>query len=140
MLDEIEYSRWMKSAELTARSARDDLRAGSYNWVCFKAHQAVEKALKALLWGCGRPRTGRSLVRLLRSVAELGIEVPEEIEEHCARLSKYYGITRYPNMWESGIPEEYFTRGEAEEALERCERVLEWVERVWRELSKSAKP
>jgi HEPN domain-containing protein len=60
-LDVDEYERWMKSAIKTLESARRDIKQGDYNWACFKAYQAGEKALKALLWGAGLPRTGHAL-------------------------------------------------------------------------------
>jgi len=50
-LDEGEFSRWMRSSTRTLESARRDLEAGDYSWACFKAHQAVEKALKVLPMG-----------------------------------------------------------------------------------------
>jgi len=49
-LDDNEFRRWMKSAELTLESAKRDLESSNYSWTCFKTHQAVEKALKAFLW------------------------------------------------------------------------------------------
>ncbi|RLE74765.1 MAG: hypothetical protein DRJ56_06845 [Thermoprotei archaeon] len=33
------------------RSAEADLESGLYNWACFRAHQAAEKAVKAVLRG-----------------------------------------------------------------------------------------
>jgi len=63
-LDEGEFERWMRSAEATLSSARRDAEGGDYGWACFKAHQAAEKALKALLWGSGNPTYGHSLKRL----------------------------------------------------------------------------
>ena len=61
-LDASEYERRMKSAIRTLKSAEHDVEHGDYNWACFKAHQAAEKALKSLLWGVGRlGRATRSL-------------------------------------------------------------------------------
>ncbi len=140
MLDVSEYDRWMRSAKRTLESAINDLNGGFNNWACFKAHQAVEMTLKALLWGCGKPRMGHSLVKLVSYIiSDLGVEVPDLIRENCSRISKYYTITRYPNAWESGAPEEYFTRSEAEEAIRRAKSVIEWVESLWRELLRSAR-
>jgi len=133
-LNDGEFARWMRSARATLESARADLESGFYNWACFKAHQATEKALKAVLWGAGRPAVGHSLVALATEVERLGLEVPADVREHCYALSKYYTITRYPDAWESGAPEDYFTRREAEEAISAAERVLAWVEGVWRGL------
>ncbi len=100
MLDSGEFERWMSSARHTLRSAEGDLEAGYYNWACFKAQQAAEFALKAYLWGVGRPAFGHSLTRLL---AEVG-DPPPEIREACARLDKFYTAPRYADMWSEGAP------------------------------------
>lgn len=138
LLDHDEYSRWMNSAKNTLESAVNDLNGKFFSWTCFKAQQAAEKALKALLWGSGKPKVGHSLANLLSEIEkELRVKVPDEIRENCIRLSKYYIITRYPNVWESGTPEEYFTHDEAREAVQRAEQVIKWVEAIWKKLSKN---
>jgi HEPN domain-containing protein len=110
---------------------------GDYNWACFKAHQAAERALKALLWGVGVPRTGHSLTHLLNYIAqELGLRAPDDVRESCLVLDKHYVPTRYPNAWAEGTPEDYYFEGEAWSAIARARRVMEWVEGVWRESSR----
>jgi HEPN domain-containing protein len=136
LLDEGEFRRWIESARRTLRSAVRDLEGGDYNWACFKAHQAAEKALKALLWGVGRPRVGHSLPKLLQQIEEeLGIRAPGEVREACIRLNKLYTPTRYPDVWSEGIPEEYYSESEAREAISQAGRVIGWVEEIWRRLS-----
>ena len=130
MLDEPEYERWMRSARYTLDSARHDMEAGFYSWACFKAQQAAEYALKALLWGVGRPRYGHSLLRL---VGEVG-GAPEDVVEACARLDKFYTAPRYADAWSEGSPQDYYTRREAEEAIYYAERVIRFVEERWRSL------
>jgi len=137
-LDVEEFDRWMKSALKTLESAKKDLEFEYYNWACFKAHQAVEKALKAVLIGVGRPRAGRSLTYLLRYLSEVvGEKPPEEITYACSVLDKFYIPTRYPNAWAEGIPEDYYSRREAEEAIRLATRVIEWVSELWQRLLKS---
>jgi HEPN domain-containing protein len=134
-LDESEFERWMLSARRTLVSARRDAQAGDYNWACFKAHQAAEKALKAVLWGLGELAIGHSPVALVERLAQLGLPVSERIRELAARLSKFYTPTRYPDVWESGIPEDYYTGSEAEEAIRWAGEIINWAEAVWKSLS-----
>ncbi|MGB9740257.1 MAG: HEPN domain-containing protein [Candidatus Bathyarchaeia archaeon] len=47
MLDE--YRRWISSSKEALDSARGDLERGDSNWACFKAQQAAEFVVKALL-------------------------------------------------------------------------------------------
>jgi len=127
MLDEAEYERWMAQARHTLRSAEVDLREGFYDWACFKSHQAAELAVKALLWGLGRPRYGHSLLHLASEVEGLY----GELRGILARLDKFYVAPRYADMWAEGSPHEYYTRGEAEEAVEWARTVLARVEELW---------
>lgn len=131
-LDEAEYKRWMLSAKKTLESAMRDAVAGDFNWACFKGHQAAEKALKALLWGVGAPAFGHSLLALAERLSEVGVGVEERVRDLAARLSKFYTPTRYPDVWSEGIPEDYYTRSEAEEALRQAAEIIEWVEAKWR--------
>ncbi len=135
MINNRDYQRWIKSAKYTWESARRDYKAGDYVWACFKAHQASEKAVKALLWGIGSPKIGHTITRLLRHLEALGIEVPKDIYEKAMVLDKYYIPTRYPDVWSEGSPEEYFSEKEAEKALSYANDIIEWVEELWRKLS-----
>lgn len=133
MLDSSEYERWMETARRTLSSARGDLERGDYNWACFKAQQAAEFAVKALLYGLGLPHHGHSVSRLLR-VMPGGISVPQDVMQAAITLDKYYVPTRYPNAWHEGIPAEYYSRMDAEEAIRHAEEIVRWVERSWRSL------
>jgi len=39
-------------------------------------------------------------------------------------------------VWSEGIPEDYYSRREAEEAIRLAKEVIRWVEEVWRRLSR----
>lgn len=136
MLDESEFMRWVKSALKTLESARVDHAHGFYSWACFKAHQATEKALKALLWGLGSPRVGHSLLTLLSELGNVLGEIPESVKEFCVRLNKYYIPTRYPDVWSEGIPEEQYSEKESLEAITMAEEIIKWVEDTWKLLRK----
>ncbi len=136
MLDYDEYNRWIRSSKKTLDSAINDLNNLDFNWSCFKAHQAAEKALKALLWGISSPIIGYSLPNLLNRLTELGIGYDASIKEACMRLNKYYIPTRYPDVWSEGAPEDYYTESEAREAIKYAEDIIKWVESKWRVLSK----
>lgn len=131
MLDEAEYARWNRSSKRTLSSAKGDLERGDYNWTCFKAQQAAEFAIKALLHGLGLPSYGHSVSRLLTE-ASRGLRTRKEIVQAAKTLDKYYVPTRYPNAWAEGTPEEYYTKEDAEKAVKCAEAIIEWVEASWR--------
>lgn len=43
------YEDWMRQARRDLRHARNSLESEDYEWACFAAQQAAEKAVKALL-------------------------------------------------------------------------------------------
>ena len=77
MFKRVEYERWMRQAEKTLRSALRDLEGEDYEWASFKAQQAAELAVKALLRGMGFAPIGHSITRLLRNLRDEGVEVPK---------------------------------------------------------------
>ncbi len=130
MLDRVEYERWMSQAKKTFELIDADIEYGGYSWACFKAQQAAELALKALLLLYGEPLFTHDLSKLLRRASQLcGMEPPEEVKECVALLDKMYIPPRYPDAFPEGAPWEHYTKREALEAKECARRIMEWVER-----------
>jgi len=134
MLDQAEYLRWMGSAERTLNSVLGDIERGDYNWACFKAQQAAEAAVKALSHGLGLPSYGHSVSRLIRLLVSKGVEATEDVLRSAMALDKLYVPTRYPNAWTEGMPHEYYSKVDAEEALKHACRIVRWVRRTWSSL------
>ena len=61
--------------------ARSDRERGFYEWACFSAQQAAEKAVKAVFQKTGVEDWGRSMRE-----ADRLIRYAEEIVDFCARL------------------------------------------------------
>jgi HEPN domain-containing protein len=73
-----EGKRWFAQARRDLKAAHDSAEASNYEWCCFQAQQAAEKAVKALLHVLGRHGWGHSVVELLGELRG-SIEVPEDI-------------------------------------------------------------
>ncbi len=130
-MDVEEFNRWISMSKRTLESARGDEERGDYNWACFKAHQASEFALKALLYGIGKPTRGHSITHLLNELNNI-IQVSGDIMDLGRFLDKFYVPTRYVDAWSEGMPYEYFTRNDAETAIKAAERIIKFVEDLWR--------
>lgn len=128
MWDLHEYRRWLAQAQHTLASAERDAEAGDFSWACFKAEQAAQLALKALLVGQGVEAFGHSAQGLVEKIRGLGIEVPEEIESAARGLERHYIPSRYPDAYPSGSPYQFYERGDAERALAQAQRILSFVE------------
>lgn len=128
-----EFDRWMAQARRNLESAVHDMESGYYEWACFKAQQAAELAVKALLRAHGVLRGGHSVLKLLETVkSELRLDVSNELMEAAAELDNYYIPPRYPDAYDEGSPYEYYTKSMAERALKEAEAIVRWVEVTWR--------
>lgn len=115
---------WLKQAEKDLQHAQLSLEHGDYEWACFAAHQAAEKAVKALHLFLGQEAWGHVVAKLLR---ELPVPVSEELIERGKVLDGYYIPPRYPNGFPEGAPFEHFGSLQAREALQHARSILEFI-------------
>jgi HEPN domain-containing protein len=126
----VERSRdWLDQAEGDLEHAKNDLRAGFYDWACFSAQQSAEKAVKAVFQRLGAEAWGHSVYDLLLSLKER-IEVDEELLEYALELDKAYIPTRYPNAHPSSSPRRRYIRREAERLIEYAEKIFKFCENI----------
>jgi len=118
---------WMRQAGRDLASAKAQKRDGFHEWACFIAHQAAEKALKALLQKHGAQAWGHSLLGLLRAAGER-VQVESDLETGAKLLDRYYIPARYPNGWTSGTPSDYLDEEDAEKAVGHSERILRFCQ------------
>lgn len=119
---------WFEQAEADLRAAELSASGGAYEWACFQAQQAGEKALKAYLYAHGLTSiVTHSLRRLLRECQTL--EPPFEALADAGRLlDQHYIATRYPNALDEEIPPaRYYEKGDAETCLQSARSILERV-------------
>ena len=116
-------SDWLRQAEKDLEKARLDVAWGYYEWACFTAQQAAEKALKGLFQHLHGEAWGHGTKGLLE---KLPFEDRFELLEDAKYLDKLYIPTRYPNGLPDGIPHEYFTKSEGARAVEAAVKIYEW--------------
>jgi HEPN domain-containing protein len=114
----MDESRWMAQAEADLRAAETSARGGHFEWACFQAQQAAEKAVKAVLYKQGLTTAwGHSLVNLLQEAA---VREPSlaALDPEARLLDKYYVPTRYPNgLAAPAIPATFYTLQDAQSCL-----------------------
>lgn len=125
MFDRDEFERWMAQASDTLKSARQDYSIKSYNWCSFKAQQAAEYAVKALLKGLGISAYGHSIVKLFKDLETYGLDTQNLTS--CARtLDRHYVPARYPDAFTEGSPFEFYDDKTALEALGCAEKICDF--------------
>jgi HEPN domain-containing protein len=114
---------WFRQAGKDLEKAKLDIDWGFYEWACFTAHQAAEKAIKSLFQHLHGEAWGHGTKALLES---LPCDDSSHLMEDAKLLDKFYIPTRYPDALPEGIPHDYFTKKEAQEALNAALRIYEW--------------
>ena len=119
---------WFEEAGADLRAAELSLAGAAYNWSCFQAQQAGEKALKALLYARGRTSIITHSLRRLLTEAERVQPEFGELKRAAKLLDDHYIPTRYPSgLDEEVAPSRYYTREDAEECLQSAHSILERV-------------
>jgi len=119
------HADWLRQAEADLRHARNAHEDGDYEWSCFAAQQAAEKAVKSVIQSRGGEAWGHSVTVLVGELAQR-VDVPDALADAGRRLDKHYIPTRYPNGFDQGAPTDYYTEPEAQAAIEDAESVLEF--------------
>ncbi len=115
---------WFAQAEQDLGQAKSSQAEGRHEWACFAAHQAAEKAVKALHLAFGQEAWGHVISRLLQ---ELPVEVTVELVEKGKVLDSFYIPTRYPNSHPEGPPFEHYGSLQSREAIQYAGEVIEFV-------------
>ena len=122
-----EAQRWYGQGRFDLEAARDSAAASHYEWACFQAQQAAEKALKAVLLRRGKRQfLSHSVHDLLEEVQKFAPEFTTLSEAR--RLDEYYIPTRYPNgLPGTVVPHDFYGEKEAQECLDLAESLLKLI-------------
>jgi HEPN domain-containing protein len=121
------YRDWFRQAEADLKHAKNALGSGDYEWCCFAAQQAGEKAIKAVFLKNGMDAWGHTITTLLGNLSTSS-PIKENLLECAKALDKHYIPTRYPNGFDSGAPSDYYTKREGEHAIECAHKILTFCE------------
>jgi HEPN domain-containing protein len=118
---------WMRQANKDLEHARRSSDVGDYEWACFAAQQSGEKAVKAVYQKIGADAWGHTITGLLQRLPT-HMQPPPELLDYARELDKCYIPPRYPNAHPAGAPMDYYTKAEAERAIEHAERIIRFCE------------
>ncbi len=117
---------WLKQAERDLEQVKLSEAAETFEWACFAAHHAAEKAVKALHLHHAQEAWGHVVARLLRDLPE-GVEVPALLGQKARVLDNFYIPTRYPGSHAEGAPFEHYGPLQSEEAIAYAGEILDFV-------------
>lgn len=115
---------WLRQATRDLEHAIESRAAGRHEWACFAAHQAAEKAVKALHLRKGQEAWGHVVARLL---ADLPNAAGSQLIEKARVFDNYYVPTRHPNGHDEGAPFEHFGPLQSAMAVRFAGEIVEFV-------------
>ena len=113
---------WLRQGVRDLEKSKLDLEHAYYDWACFTAHQAAEKAVKAVYQARNEEVRGHALLRLLQGLESA--EVPEALLHHARVLDRYYIELGNPNNFPAGAPQDYFDLELAEDAIDAAQAIV----------------
>ena len=117
---------WLRQAERDLEHACEAQASGRHEWACFAAHQAAEKAIKALHLSLGKEAWGHTVARLLADLPPHP-PVPLEMIDKGRVLDAYYVPTCHPNGHPEGAPFEHYGPLQSEQAIAYAGEILTFV-------------
>ena len=118
---------WFRQAKRDFEKAQVDFEHSYYEWCCFTAQQASEKAVKDLFTKFNRSVRGHSVSKMLEGLQEI-VAVSEDLLHYGKILDRYYIEGRYPNGFPEGSPYEFFDARMAGEAIDAARALLGFCE------------
>src|ERR1051325_5101930 len=120
---------WLRQAEADLKHAQSALENDAFEWSCFAAQQGAEKAVKAVFCHLHGDPWGHSLLALMQALPRPTRDsVTPELLDSARALDKHYIPTRYPNGFAEGAPTDYYTKRDAEEAIEHAKSILSFCQ------------
>lgn len=119
---------WLEQARRDLSHARQSISMEHFEWACFAAQQAAEKAVKALHLHLGTVAWGHSVFELLDGLPP-ALHPGVELLERGKILDRFYIPPRYVNAHPSGPPYRYYLRADAEQAIAAAQEIIAYCER-----------
>lgn len=116
---------WLAQARRDLEQAEASRQEGRHEWACFAAHQAAEKAVKALHLHLGQEAWGHVVAKLLR---ELPATIAEDLLDKANDLDIGYVSTRYPNGFPEGAPFEHYGELQSRNAIAHAREILGFID------------
>ncbi len=124
-----EAGRWLRQAECDLAAAQICMRGAKYEWACYQAYQAAEKAVKSLLHGAGYRKILTNSVYELLLESQKSADCMPSLEQEAKLLDNVSITSRYPNgLAGSMIPSEYYTKEDADRCLHSAGLILDAVQ------------
>jgi HEPN domain-containing protein len=118
---------WISQADGDLVHAELSAEHGHFDWACFSAQQASEKAVKAVLYRAGAEPWGHSVPDLLQAVRSI-TPVSDDLMDAAKEVDKAYISARYPDTLPAGAPRDRYTRAEADRMVRHARGIIRFCQ------------
>lgn len=115
---------WLAQAQRDLEQAAASRADGRHEWACFAAHQAAEKAVKAVHLHLQQEAWGHVVATLLE---QLPAPPAALLIEQARVLDNFYVPTRYPNGHSEGPPFQHYGPLQSEQAITHARAIVEYA-------------
>lgn len=115
----------MAQAQRDLKSTGAQLEDGFSEWTCFISQQAAEKAVKAIFQRLGVEVWEHSVTDLSKALQEK-ISIPEKLIDKAKNWTGSIPLPDTRMAGFEGIPSEYITREDAQDAISNSERIIQF--------------
>ncbi len=120
-----EAARWLRSAREDLAYARHAAAGGHHAPACFFSQQSAEKAVKSIHYERGARAVIGHSVRALIEALDPRVPALERMLDAARELDLLYIPSRYPNGLDSGTPDQHFSAGQSQRAIQLAEGILD---------------
>lgn len=123
---------WLAQAKHDLNAAIKSLENGYYEWACFQAEQAAEKALKSIIvfHGKSAPKLHKLgfLIGIIKNIDHKFRKISLDIAE----LESYTFTARYPFLipGNSETPHDYIEKKDAELCIKQAQTILNLTKKI----------
>lgn len=124
------YKVWLAQATHDLIAAEGSFDSSSYEWACFQAEQAVEKALKSIIVYNGKSAPKLHKLGVLIGIAKSVDPRFRGIHLDIADLQSYTFTARYPFLIPGNYetPHDYITKNDADICIRQAKTILNLVQ------------
>ena len=120
------YQDWYDQAEYDLQYAEFCIQINSHEWACFAAHQAAEKAVKAVHLKLCQKAYGHVISQLLDDLPEQVADI-SNLYDKARVLDSHYYSSRYPCCFKEGAPCDHYGTIQSKEVFSFAREIVEYA-------------
>ncbi len=120
-----EAQRWLAAAREDLAYARHAVSGGFHAPACFYAHQAADKAVKAVHFARGARAVLGHNVRAAIEALEPRVPALDALLDAARELDLFYLPARYPDGLDTGTPGQAFSRSQSARAIDAAAALVD---------------